>query len=53
MKTKIKKWEYGVVSFCGNSKDLGELLDNWGEHGWELASIVGEGNQLLIFKRQK
>lgn len=59
MSEKIKKWEYlvqtlGSVLKAPKEEELVELLDEWGEDGWELVSAVrGESsNRLtLIAKR--
>jgi len=59
MSEQIKKWEYRIHSLGSilnspKDEDLMELLDEWGEDGWELVSAVrGEStNRLtLIAKR--
>ena len=59
MSEEIKKWEYQIYSLGSVLKspkddELMELLDEWGEDGWELVSAVrGENtNRLtLIAKR--
>ena len=59
MSEKIKQWEYlvhnlGSVLKSPKEEELGELLDEWGEDGWELISAFrGENsNRLtLIAKR--
>ena len=45
MPEEIKKWEYQIYSLGSilkspKDEELVELLDEWGEDGWELVSTV-------------
>jgi hypothetical protein len=53
----IQKWDYLVETHdSGEKPGLQEKLDDWGEHGWELASFTAETQDRLatiILKRPK
>lgn len=43
----MKKWEYLVVDLCGldtgkSIYDYNEMLDHYGNDGWELVSVSGD-----------
>ena len=49
----MQKWEYATVPLLVHATK--QILDNWGEDGWELVQVVpgpGGGEQLVAyFKR--
>jgi hypothetical protein len=51
--THMTKWEYATVPLIVHATK--QILDQWGEDGWELVQVVtGEGGNLVAYlKRQK
>ncbi|KAB8163694.1 MULTISPECIES: DUF4177 domain-containing protein [Streptomyces] len=50
----MKKWEYATVPLLVHATK--QILDNWGEDGWELVQVVpGPNAEQLVayFKREK
>jgi hypothetical protein len=50
----MQKWEYATVPLMIHATK--QILDNWGEDGWELVQVVTgpDGNGLVAyFKRPK
>ena len=49
----MKKFEYYEI-FPRTGEDITELLDHYGEDGWEAFSILPHGNGIVIYlKREK
>jgi len=49
MSEEIKQWEYRVETFGGffsgvNAAELEEMLDEWGEDGWEVVAVHPRAN---------
>jgi hypothetical protein len=52
--TRMTKWEYATVPLMIHATK--QILDNWGEDGWELVQVVTgpDGNGLVAYlKRPK
>lgn len=49
------KWEYKVIKIAFDSNTLEDILDHYGDNGWELVSMVDRlgGYKLFVFKRMK
>jgi len=50
----MQKWEYVTVPLLVHATK--QILDNWGDEGWELVSVVpGQNAEQLVayMKRQK
>ena len=51
----MTKWEYATVPLLVHATK--QILDNWGEDGWELVQVVpgpGGGEQVVAYlKREK
>lgn len=48
----MTKWEYASVPLVTHA--MKEILDNWGDEGWELVSVADVGTgPLAIMKRPK
>lgn len=49
----MRQWEYAIVSLSVEERT--ELLDSYGERGWELVSVVQDPDHqtLAFFKRLK
>lgn len=48
----MAKWEYASVPLIVHA--LKEILDNWGENGWELVQVVDIGTgPIALLKRPK
>lgn len=52
------KWEYHAVTVIHHKlpiKDTNEILNHWGDEGWELVTIVPDADQegwaVAVFKR--
>ena len=51
---RMTKWEYATVPLMIHATK--QILDNWGEDGWELVQVITgpDGNSLVAyFKRPK
>ncbi len=46
-------WEYATVPLIVHATK--QILDNWGEDGWELVQVVSspEGNLVAYLKRER
>ena len=44
----MQKWEYATAPLISHA--LKEILDNWGDEGYELVTVVGD---VAYFKRPK
>jgi hypothetical protein len=50
----VQKWEYVSVPLVPHA--VGEILNNWGDEGWELVQIYQPGEVpgvVAVFKRPK
>lgn len=49
----MQKWEYATVPLIVHATK--QILDNWGEDGWELVQVVvmGDNNLVAYLKRPK
>ena len=49
----MPKWEYASVPLIVHA--IKEILDQWGDQGWELVSVVdlGTGGPVAVMKRPK
>ena len=46
----MQKWEYATVPLIEHATQ--EILNNWGEDGWELVTVLSGGTGLVAyFKR--
>lgn len=50
----MDKWEYKVDKIMFDSYTIEDILNKYGEEGWELVSMVDRfgGYKLFIFKRR-
>jgi hypothetical protein len=53
MLCRMAKWEYATVPLIVHATK--QILDQWGEDGWELVQVVtGDGGNLVAYlKREK
>lgn len=48
----MQKWEYATVPLIEHA--TGEILNNWGDDGWELVAVLQQPQGLLAYlKRPK
>jgi len=49
----MQKWEYATVPLLPHNTK--QILDNWGEDGWELVAVhtADVGGTIAFFKRPK
>jgi hypothetical protein len=48
----VQKWEYATVPLISHA--LQEILNQWGEEGWELVQVVeGQAGTVGFMKRPK
>jgi hypothetical protein len=49
----MQKWEYASVPLIVHATK--QILDQWGEDGWELVQVLAmpEGNLVAYLKRQR
>ena len=53
MLCRMAKWEYATVPLIVHATK--QILDQWGEDGWELVQVVtgDSGNLVAYLKREK
>ncbi len=50
--TAMTKWEYATVPLIVHATK--QILDQWGEDGWELVQVVtGEGGNLVAYLKRE
>lgn len=46
----MQKWEYAAVPLIVHA--IKEILDNWGNQGWELVAVLDPGTGLTAFMKR-
>jgi hypothetical protein len=54
---ELLSWEYrfetiGSILSRPKDEDIAEILNNWGEEGWEIVNFQLESNKLLFLARR-